>query len=117
MGIRDEMNTNPDDYLAFGLSMASLHQQMDEYIVHREYNSDFGDLDPLILARLYYTNIIILDTSRTGIVTIHTVCLRDQTTSSIAVQMRGDHFKGVVSKHSVTSSAFSSVDSSLYSRR
>ena len=46
MGIRDEINTNSDDYLAFDLSMASLLQQRDEYIVHRKYNSDFGDMVP-----------------------------------------------------------------------
>ncbi len=29
-GIRDEVNTNSDDYLAFGLSMASLQQEMEK---------------------------------------------------------------------------------------
>ncbi len=98
-GISDEINTNPEDYLAFWLSMSTLIQQMNDYIVYRVYNSDFGDLVPLILARVYCTNITILDTARSGLVTTHTVWPRVETSLSIAVQRKGDHYNGIVSKH------------------
>ncbi len=71
------------------------------YIVNRTYNSDFGDMVPLILARVYCTNITILDTARSSSVTIHSVCPRNQSSTTIAVHRIGDHYNGIVSKHLV----------------
>ena len=96
MSIRGEIKENLDDYLAFGFSMASLSQQVNAYIVHRDYNSDFVDLVPLILARIYGIEIVILDTSSTGKVTEHVICPRYQSIFSITVQRRGDHYNGIV---------------------
>ena len=48
--------------------MTTLTDQMNDYLKFKRYNSNFGDLVPLILARIHHINIIVLDISREGTV-------------------------------------------------
>ncbi len=69
--ITEEIENNVDDYLLLAFTKASLSKQMKAYLWLKDYNSDFGNLVPLILARIYYITVTILDTLRTGTVTEH----------------------------------------------
>ena len=60
--ILDEMTTNIDDYLAFGFEEDSLVSQMNSYIKQKTYNSDLGDLVPVISAKKLRVTIKVWDT-------------------------------------------------------
>ena len=78
MSITNEVNNNVEEYMSFALSVASLTQQMKAYILYRDYDSAFGDMVPLVLARAYSINITILDTSNSEAVTVHKIHPRDK---------------------------------------
>ncbi len=48
MSIKNKVNNNIPEYTSFGLSAASLAQQMKAYLLCRDYDSPFGDMVPLV---------------------------------------------------------------------
>ncbi len=75
-----EVTSNYSEYLNYGFTDASLNDEMHSYIHFGVYDSGFGDLVPVILSRVCHINIVILDTSRSGEVTKHTMNPRTDTT-------------------------------------
>ncbi len=58
MSIKNEVNNNIPEYTSFGLSAASLAQQLNAYLLYRDYDSP-SMMVPLVLARAYSINISI----------------------------------------------------------
>ena len=52
--IRDEVEAHMDEYLLLGFTEASIHEQMDLYLIHKAFDNDFADIVPLILARVFH---------------------------------------------------------------
>ena len=68
--IEHEVQRNFDEYVSLGFSDSILVSQMEAYVHLKQYDSDFGDIVPCILARALGQNITILDTNLNDVVTV-----------------------------------------------
>ncbi len=68
--ITTEVSAHKSHYLAFGLSPATLDKQMCACIYYKDYDTDFGDMVPAILARALKFNITVLDTDPRRVATV-----------------------------------------------
>ncbi len=98
--IRREVMSNIDEYLGFRFNKIKLLDQMERYIKYRKFNSDFGDLVPLILAKYLNVLIRILDTDSSDMVREHLVDPAN-CNLSIVIQRRGDHFNGIIPSYNI----------------
>ena len=99
--VRDEVETHIVEYTLLGLTKTSIRDQMNLYLVHKAFDNDFVDIVPLILARVFQLNIIIWYTAMSGLVNEYTMYPREELTSSIVLQRRGDHYNGIVTAPTV----------------
>ena len=85
------------EYLMFGFSEHTLLKQMCQCADDKNYSSDFGNIIPLILAKLLNKNICIWHTDRHGIITEHMLDASPQDNATLYLQREGEHYNGIVS--------------------
>ena len=95
--------SNIDEYLAFRFKKTKLLHQMENYIKYRKYNSDFGDLVPMILAKYLTVTVRAFDTDSIDMAREHAVNPA-ASNLSITIQRRGDHFNGIILSNNMTPS-------------
>ena len=84
------------DYEAFGLPEQLLMTQIQSYLHEKNYNTDFGDIIPLALAKVLGLNICTLDTEVDDHVVHHILDATPKAPSTLYLQRRGNHFTGIV---------------------
>ena len=95
-GIFVETLINLDNYLAFlSQSASKLFSDLSRYIIHKNYNTAFGDLIPLILANFLNLNLIIIEQTDNGCFRKITVNSSTPSLSAILVHKFKDHYNGI----------------------
>ena len=99
--VRDEVTENANRYLQF-LVDSSHHElmyYMNLYVFNKMYNTDFGNLVPLVLANVLHINIAIISKDMHGynVWVIHTNASTD-TLGNILVYKTPDHYDSIISK-------------------
>ncbi len=89
------VNSHLTDYTIFGLSVPKILSQLEKYIHERKYNSDFGDLVPLIITQVLSVNLLVLDTDCSETVKQHLFEAFPLSTNQIAVHRCGEHYNGL----------------------
>ena len=91
--IESEVSSNFIEYVSLGFEDDSdLQVQMDHYTKFKLYNSNFGDIVPLILSRALDLKITVLDTNSSGVVFVSIFPPRLDRYHSISIQPEGMHY-------------------------
>ena len=93
--IVSHVNSHLIEYTIFGLSKPKILSQMRDYIYSKKYNSDFGDLVPLIITQALKVNLLVLDTGCSGNVNWDLFEATPPSTMHIPVHRRGEHYNGL----------------------
>ena len=115
--IRDEVTENANYYLQFLVDSShhDLMYHMNQYVFHKMYNTDFGNLVPLILANFLHVNIGIIskDVHGYNARVIHANASNDKF-GNILVYKTPDHYDGIILKP--VASGFNSQSCDKYKR-
>ena len=99
--VRDEVTDNANRYLQFLVDSShhDLMYYMNLYVFNKMYNTDFGNLVPLVLANVLHINIAIIskDVHGYNVRVIHTNASTD-TLGNILVYKTPDHYDSIILK-------------------
>ena len=99
--VRDEVTENANRYLQFLVDSShhDLMYYMNLYVFNKMYNTDFGNLVPLVLANVLHINIAIIskDVHGYNVRVIHTNASTD-TLGNILVYKTPDHYDSIILK-------------------
>ena len=88
---------NPGDYAPF-LSQGSnlqLFKGLSQYLLHRKYNQEFGDLVPVIISNSFNIGLDIVNQTDHNIIQEISVAPRSTYTESLVIHRHRDHFNGI----------------------
>ena len=115
--IRDEVTENANYYLQFLVdsSHQDLTYYMNQYVFNKMYNTDFGNLVPIILANVLHVNIGIIskDVHGSNVRVIHANASNDKL-GNILFYKTPDHYDGIILKP--VASGFNSQSCDKYKR-
>jgi exonuclease III len=88
---------NTEYYLPFlqTSSKSALSAGLGDYLIKKQYNNDFGDLVPCIIANALSIKLNILDEDQTGYVNTVVITPHDQSKASLVLHRRSQHYNGI----------------------
>ena len=111
--VRDEVTENANRYLQFLVDSShhDLMYYMNLYVFNKMYNTDFGNLVPLVLANVLHINIAIIskDVHGYNVRVIHTNASTD-TLGNILVYKTPDHYDSIILKTVTTGNSSKCCD-------
>ena len=98
--LRRETLENSHRYMQFLLNRGSLKTGLENYVRHKVYNSEFGDIVPLVLSNALGLNIEIVYRNGERFNSLRVVCDRSQKTDDVLyIYKDRDHYNALTRNH------------------
>ena len=116
--LQRETSLNIDTYSAFMSDISvNITELMDEYILHRNYDTRYGDAIPLIMANALKKDILIIEYSSTVIDRVRHVSptfVPNQKVSPVVLFKCGEHYESCLFSGTASHNMLNSVDVNVF---
>ena len=113
-GLVNEVSTRSHDYIDFSESLQDLHNEINDYVNYKRYDTSSGDLVPQIIANAIKINITIVSEIQNQGYTTHRVpCTQTVTENEVIIWKCHEHYDGIKPIHAHSDSSYHFVDESI----